>query len=91
VYCTDADAPWYGDCCRMLSTCYHVCHMDKDVCDRIFDKCAQGMCDALSAAEDGRRCVRHLRALLAEATGDAGCGVYLHAQEEACACMHDEL
>jgi len=89
VFCTDADVPWYGDCCLVLSTCYHSCGMDKAICDNAFHRCARGLCDGQSPAE---RCHGHLHRLWERQIQAAdGCDVYLRAQEESCVCMHDEL
>ena len=88
VFCTDVDEPWYGDCCQMMSTCYHVCNFDKPICDNVFEKCARGFCDALDAPD---KCNAHLHDLLGLVRGHEGCRVFLNAQHEACACMHNEL
>ena len=93
LFCTDRDVPWYGDCCKMLSHCYHICNMDKGVCDRVFDTCAQRACDALdlpSVPDAPEQCNKHLKDLLRHITTN-GCEVFLLAQGESCRCMHDEL
>ena len=88
VFCSDVDEPWYGECCMVLSTCYHVCNFEKTVCDSVFQKCAKLHCDAL---EESGKCNEYLSALMDHIAGPHGCEVFTNAQNEGCTCMHDEL